>query len=173
MARGKQRDEEFVAFVRDAQLRLRRTAYLMCGDWQRAEDVVQTALVKLYAHWERVDRQQGAWSYARRTVVNTAIDESRRPWRREVATEFLPDSGVGAPAGFDDALLDGLTALPPRQRAVVVLRYVEDLEVETVAQMLDISTGTVKSQAARGLDTLRARLSAAPSALRPTGTEIR
>lgn len=150
------RDEEFVVFVQDAQLRLRRVAYAMCGDWHRAEDVVQAALSNLYLHWSRVERETGAWSYARRAVVNAAIDEGRRPWRRETATETMPDRAArAAELSLDDALLAALSALPARQRAVVVLRYVEDLEVEVVAHLLGISEGTVKSQAARGLATLR------------------
>ncbi len=153
---GRERDAEFVAFVSDAQLRLRRVAYAMCGDWHRAEDVVQAALTNLYLHWTRVERETGAWSYARRAVVNAAIDESRRTWRRETATETVPERAArAAELSIDDALLAALSALPTRQRAVVVLRYVEDLEVEVVAHLLGISEGTVKSQAARGLATLR------------------
>src|SRR5438552_2814687 len=91
-----ERDAAFVAFVHGAQARLRRVAYLICGDWHRAEDVVQTALIKLYRQWSRVDRDSDPWSYARRTVVNAAIDEQRRPWRRETATDVLPEVAVTA-----------------------------------------------------------------------------
>jgi RNA polymerase sigma-70 factor (sigma-E family) len=157
------RREAFVAFVRAEQSRLLRVAFLMCGDWHRAEDIVQTALTQVYARWDRVDLEAGAWSYARRAVINVAIDETRRPWRREVLGAAVPDPcGPSAP-GFDDDLLAALGALAPRQRAVVVLRYIEDLEVEVVASMLGVSAGTVKSQAARGLGALRTRLGRSPA----------
>ncbi len=152
------RDDEFVAFVRDAQPRLCRVAYLVCGNWHAAEDTVQASLVKLYLNWDRVERDSDPWSYARRTVLNAAIDESRRPWRREAASDALPEVPIPAPSNLDDEIVDALSALPRAQRAVVVLRYIEDLDVETVAHVLGLPTGTVKSHAARGLTTLRARL---------------
>jgi RNA polymerase sigma factor (sigma-70 family) len=103
-----------------------------------------------------------------RAVVNAAIDERRRPWRREQASDQLPD----LPSPYDDGLtlriVEALAALPPRQRAVVVLRYVEDLDVEHTADLLGISTGTVKSQAAKGLEALRGLLGATA----PIGSEV-
>lgn len=156
-------DLEFVAFAAGARVRLRRVAYAMCGDWHHAEDIVQAALVKVYLAWARVEADLGAWSYARRAVVNVAIDSSRRPWRREDVSDDLPDRAVAEPGGLDDALLEALSALPARQRAVVVPRYVEGLDIETVAELLGVSSGTVKSQAARGLDAMRRRLSATPA----------
>lgn len=150
-----ERDAAFVAFVHGSQPRLRRVAYLMCGDWHRAEDVVQTALIKLYRQWSRVDRDSDPWSYARRAVVNAAIDELRRPWRRESATDVLPETPVADALQLDDVVLAVLSALPAKQRAVVVLRYIEDLEVDTVADLLGMPTNTVKSHAARGLAALR------------------
>ena len=154
-----ERDAAFVTFVHGAQARLRRVAYLMCGDWHHAEDVVQTALIKLYRHWSRVDRDSDPWSYARRTVVNAAIDEQRRPWRRETATDVLPETATSDAPPLDDLVLAVLSALPAKQRAVVVLRYIEDLDVDTVAQVLGMPTNTVKSHAARGLAALREGLS--------------
>ncbi len=151
-------DLEFVAFVADARHRLRRVAYAMCGDWHHAEDIVQTALVKVYVQWSRVESDRGPWAYARRAVVNAAIDESRRPWRREDPADCPPERAVPEPAGLDDAMLEALSALPVRQRAAVVLRYVEGLDIEATAEVLGCSTGTVKSQAARGLDAMRRRL---------------
>lgn len=152
------RDDEFVAFVRDAQPRLCRVAYLVCGNWHAAEDTVQASLVKLYLNWGRFERDSDPWSYARRTVLNSAIDESRRPWRRENATDVLPDIPAPVPSDLDGEVVDALSTLPRAQRAVVVLRYIEDLDVDTVAHVLGLPTGTVKSHAARGLTTLRARL---------------
>ncbi|GAA0616026.1 SigE family RNA polymerase sigma factor [Sporichthya brevicatena] len=167
--RGVTRDDEFVAFVRDASPRLCRVAYLVCGNWHLAEDTVQASLVKLYLSWDRVDRDSDPWSYARRTVVNAAIDESRRPWRRETATDVLPDVAVPTPSALDDQVVEALSALPRAQRAVVVLRYIEDLDVDTVAHVLGLPSGTVKSHAARGLTSLRARLT--PMAVGASHTE--
>ncbi|MGQ0467629.1 MAG: sigma-70 family RNA polymerase sigma factor [Sporichthyaceae bacterium] len=208
-------DALFAAFVLRNQRRLRRTAYLICGDRHRAEDVVQTAFAQVYSRWTRVCAAGGPEGYRRlrraerkqrgtsafasepiepversehvhRAVVNAAIDEKRRPWRRERATDVLPERPSLVDDGLTAELLAALGALGKRQRAVVVLRYrrlrreerelrgtsaldpepiepvderseehVEDLDVETTAHLLGISPGTVKSQAARGLATLR------------------
>ena len=151
-------EDEFVGFVLSSQGGLRRLAYLVCGDWHRAEDIVQTALAKMYVRWARIRRDEGPEPYARRSVLNAAIDERRRPWRREHAVPGLPDGpGVIEPS-MDAIVVEALLSLAPRQRAVVVLRYVEDLDVAQTAHILGISTGTVKSQAAKGLDALRKRL---------------
>lgn len=148
-------DEQFAAFVTSWQRRLERTAYLLCGDRHRAQDVVQTVLVRMYLRWPRV--ADCAVAYARRSIANAVVDERRRPWRREVPVDAMPESFAPqtAPVGIEDAAL--LAALGARQRAVVVLRYVEDLDVEATAAALGISTGTVKSQAARALAALRER----------------
>lgn len=154
-----ERDREFVEFVEGAEAALRRTAFLVSGDRHRADDIVQDALYKLYLAWPKVRRTGNPFAYARRTVVNAAYDGKRRPWRREVAIADVPDR-----AGDDDfavghadrdEVLEALRSLGPRQRACVVLRYYEDLSVEQTADILGCSTGTVKSQSARGLETLR------------------
>jgi RNA polymerase sigma-70 factor (sigma-E family) len=153
------RDREFVEFVEAAGAALRRTAFLVSGDRHRADDVVQDALYKLYLAWPKVRRVGNPFAYARRMVVNAAYDGGRRPWRREVAIRDVPDRAD--PVDFThghaerDEVLQALASLGPRQRACVVLRYYEDLSVEQTAEILGCSTGTVKSQAARGLDTLR------------------
>jgi RNA polymerase sigma-70 factor (sigma-E family) len=152
-------DEEFAAFVLASRRRLCRVAYLVCGDWHRAEDIVQTALAQVYARWSRIRREDGPDRYAHRAVVNAAIDEGRRPWRREHAAELLPERAAPADDGITLAVVEALAALPARRRAVVVLRYIEDLDVEQTAQLLGISTGTVKSQAAKGLAAMRVQLS--------------
>ncbi|MGZ0149414.1 SigE family RNA polymerase sigma factor [Kribbella sp. WER1] len=157
------RDQEYVEFVAAAGGALRRTAFLVCGDWHRADDVVQESLVKLYRSWTKVDRHGNPLAYARRIVVNTALDSGRRSWRREVPTADLPTDRVRPGDHADlagdqaarDELLTALGALAPRQRACVVLRYYEDLSVEQAAAILGCSEGTVRSQSARGLETLR------------------
>ncbi|MBP2475824.1 RNA polymerase sigma-70 factor (sigma-E family) [Crossiella equi] len=155
------RTTDFVEYVRARGPALRRTAFLLCGDWHRAEDLTQTALIKLYKAWRRVELSGAVDAYARQILVRTAIDESRLFfWRREKVTAELPD--LPALENGTDAALDvrrALAALPKRQRAVVVLRYWEDLSVQEVAGLLGCSEGTVKSQAAKGLATLRTSLS--------------
>lgn len=151
-------DQEFVRFVETTGSSLQRLAYLVCGDWHLADDVVQDALYKLYIAWHRVDRNGNQLAYARRTVVNAAIDTSRRPWRREVPAEQEDDAtGPDPTADIEhrDELFAVLGELPPRQRACVVLRYYEDLSIEQTAELLGCSEGTVKSNTARGLDALR------------------
>jgi len=156
-------DGEFAAFVLSSQRRLRRVAYLVCGDWHRAEDIVQTALAQVYSRWDRIRREDGPEGYVHRAVINAAIDEGRRPWRRERATKVLPDRPAPTDDGITPAVLEALATLPKRQRAVVVLRYVENLDIEQTAALLEISPGTVKSQASKGLASLRAHLSGAPA----------
>jgi RNA polymerase sigma-70 factor (sigma-E family) len=164
---------EFVVARRRSLL---RTAYLLCGDWHLAEDLVQDTLAKLYVAWRRVKRRDEVDAYARKALLNTYIDTTRRPWRREHAADTGADSPsgthadhgtgrLGDPADLGDPamrqrLLKALADVPPRQRAVLVLRFWEDLSVEHVADLLNCRTGTVKSQTARGLDRLRDLLGA-------------
>jgi RNA polymerase sigma-70 factor (sigma-E family) len=173
-----QREEQdfadYFAARRDA---VRRTAYLICGDWHRADDLAQTAFVALHRRWRKIRDHDALDAYVRRTLVRAAIDESRRPWRREHAVEVLPESvasgaasdGVGDAVATRSALVDGLQQVPPRQRAVLVLRFLEGQSVADVAISLNCTEGTVKSQTARGLDTLRAVLGDALDDLRPAG----
>jgi RNA polymerase sigma-70 factor (sigma-E family) len=138
---------------------LRATAYLLCGDWHRAEDITQVAMTKLYLAWPRL-REAGMDAYARKVVVRTFLAENRRLWRkREQVTQTLPEPPV-SDGDTDQRLLveAALATVPPRQRAVLVLRYWNDLSVEDTAEVLDCSAGTVKSQAARGIAALRKRL---------------
>ncbi|GAA3430659.1 SigE family RNA polymerase sigma factor [Kutzneria kofuensis] len=168
-----QRDEqefaEYFAARRDA---VRRTAYLMCGDWHRADDLAQTAFVALHRRWHKIRDREALDAYVRRTVVRAVIDESRRPWRRERFTDQLPDTPtaateVGDAVATRHVLLDGLRKVPPRQRAVLVLRFLEGLDVAAAAKVLKCTEGTVKSQTARGLETLRAELGDVLDDLRP------
>lgn len=164
------RDEEFRAFVRDRRADLLRTAVLLtAGDRHLAEDLTQTTLTTLYVKWAVYRQARNESAYVRRCLVNALIDEKRRPWRRrEQATDEMPEGAVSSVyLPFDDvaanlrseALYAALRALPPRMRAVLVLRYFHDLSVEETAEILTCSTGTVKSQAKRALDKLRAQMS--------------
>ncbi|GGS20777.1 MULTISPECIES: SigE family RNA polymerase sigma factor [Actinokineospora] len=156
------RDTEFGEFVDSRAAVMRRTAYLLCGgDWHRAEDLVQTTLAKIYVVWPRLRRDDAIDAYARKVMVRAAIDESRRAFRRrESVTDAVPETSV-PPPGVDAAIdvRRALRRLPPGQRAVVVLRYWEDLSVAEAAQVLGKSEGTIKSQAAKGLAALRDMLS--------------
>jgi RNA polymerase sigma-70 factor (sigma-E family) len=153
-------DEEFAELVEAAWPGLYRTAYLLVGEHHLAEDLVQTALAKTYASWGKVREPAAAAGYARVVLANTASSWfRRRSWRNERPAAELPEP----PGAFTDpsdrpAVVEALRALPPRQRAVVVLRYYADLSVREVADALGISEGTVKSQTSHALSTLRVRL---------------
>src|SRR5690606_12418539 len=154
-------EEEFREFVAARSGALLRTAYLLAGDWATAEDLLQTALTKTYLAWKRLGTIEAVEPYTRRVLVNTATSWWRRRWHGERPTEKLPD--VPAPDQHQeaierDALWQHVRALPARQRAVLVLRFYEDLSEAQTAELLDISAGTVKSQTARALATLRRRL---------------
>lgn len=152
-------DDEYAAFVHAAWPRLYRTAYLLLGDHGLAEDLVQTALAKTYASWRNVRCLDAAGGYARTVLLNTATSWFRRPsWRRELASEELPASSYDADLADRPAVLDALRTLAPRQRAVIVLRFYEDLSVADTATTLGCSTGTVKSQTSDALARLRAVL---------------
>jgi RNA polymerase sigma-70 factor (sigma-E family) len=149
-------DEEFAEFVHAVWPGLYRTAYLILGEHQLAEDLVQTSLAKTYASWGKVKDPAAAPSYARVVLANTAASWfRRRSWRNERPTEVLPDSGTEHDPSTRTAVVDALATLAPRQRAVVVLRYFDDLSVREVAHALDISEGTVKSQTSDALARLR------------------
>jgi len=156
--RAQAKDEEFAAYMTARQPALLRTAYLVTGDAHTAEDVVQTALAKLYLAWDKVQQRDSLDAYVRRIIVNECNSLFRRAWkRRERSSDQVPDIPV------TDVPDDGLAAelwtvvstLPPRQRAVIVLRYYEELSEAEIAATLGISPGTVKSQASRALATLR------------------
>ena len=150
------RDDEFAAFVEARQRHLRRIAYACCGDWHRADDLLQTALVKLYVAWPRIHRHDSAEAYARQVIVRANIDESRRPWRRERPglEGFDHPARPGPDAGDRHDLVNALLALPEMQRRTVVLRHWLGLSVAETARDLRISEGTVKSHTSRGLERL-------------------
>lgn len=162
----------FEAYFRTRRDAVRRTAYLLCGDWHRADDHAQAAFVKLHRHWRRIRDRDALDGWMRRTVVRSVVDESRRPWRRERSTEVLDTGAVDS--GSDGVatrhvLVDGLRSVPPRQRAVLVLRFLEGLDIAGTAAALGCSEGTVKSQTAHGLTALRAVLGDTLDDLRPAG----
>ena len=156
------RDAEFSAYMAARQPTLLRTAYLLTGDRHAAEDLVQTALAKLYLSWDKVQRREVVDGYVRRILVNEHNSLWRRAWRRrEVSTEFVPDR-ASPPDRVDDgdgrALWEFVQTLPRKQRAVIVLRYYEELSEAETADVLGISVGTVKSQASRALANMRTRI---------------
>jgi RNA polymerase sigma-70 factor (sigma-E family) len=157
-------EQSFAAFVRDHGERHLRVAVLLTGDWHAAEDLVQASLIKLYQAWPRVDLTGGdPDAYLRRVIVNTYRSWWRARWRRETPAAELPERPAGDDAADRRALASlirqALGELPRRQRAVVVLRYLEDLPEAEVASLLGCSAGSVKTHAHRGLRALRAKLS--------------
>jgi RNA polymerase sigma-70 factor (sigma-E family) len=153
------RDSEFSSYMAARQPSLLRTAYLLTGDRHTAEDLVQTALAKLYLSWDKVQRQESVDGYVRRILVNEHNSLWRRPWKkRETTTSELPEQAAPATSGGrDDALWELVQTLPRKQRAAVVLRYYEELSEAETAEVLGVSVGTVKSQTSRALAALRTR----------------
>ncbi|MEV0647665.1 SigE family RNA polymerase sigma factor [Phytomonospora sp. NPDC050363] len=154
-----EQEAEFRQFVATRTERLRRFAYLCCGDWHRAEDVVQTALLRLYHAWKRAQRSS-VDGYVRRIIVNLLIDEHRLVWFRRVhVSDRMPERASTDHGPHERMVLtSALMRLPKRQRAAVVLRYWEDLPIEQTAQIMGCSTGAVKNLTMRGLSTLRGLL---------------
>jgi RNA polymerase sigma-70 factor (sigma-E family) len=146
----------FEDFVAARSRQLQRTAYLLTRDHYLAQDLVQTTYAKVWPQWARIDGDPEA--YVRRTMVNTYTSWWRRKWRGETPTEKLPEGGErGEQSRIVDraGLMAALGRLPARQRAVVVLRYFEDLSETETARLLGCSPGNVKSQASRALAKLR------------------
>jgi RNA polymerase sigma-70 factor (sigma-E family) len=150
----------FRDFVESRWQALVRIAYLLVGDHGYAEDLVQVALVRTHRNWHRIERRDAPEAYVRKVLVNLASSHWRRRWRhREHPAEQVPDRAVPDAtehADRRDELWSALQLLPPRMRAVLVLRYFEDLSEAQIAAALGCSTGSVKSQASRGLARLRA-----------------
>ncbi|MFD3412725.1 SigE family RNA polymerase sigma factor [Streptomyces cyaneofuscatus] len=151
----------FEVYARDGQRRLYRTAYLLCGNVEGAKDLTQTTLAKLFQHWHRASRADNLDAYAKTVLVRTYMAEQRRSVRDLLAHRSTPPRAQADPASGVDlrvTLLALLDELPPRARAMVVLRYWDDLSVESVASLLRCSESTVKSQCSRSLVRLRARM---------------
>jgi RNA polymerase sigma-70 factor (sigma-E family) len=153
-----ERDAEFATYMAARQPALLRTAYLLTGDQHTAEDLVQTALAKLYLSWDKVNQRDSVDGYVRRILVNEHNSLWRRPWKkRETSTDRLPEQAAAPRAGHDGDLWAFVQTLPRKQRAAVVLRYYEELSEAETAQVLGVSVGTVKSQTSRALAAMRAR----------------
>jgi RNA polymerase sigma-70 factor (sigma-E family) len=155
------REAEFDAFVTSAGSALLRTAYLLTGDHASAEDLLQDTLVRVWSRWSRVRAADRPLAYARRVLVTTSVSRWRaartRTGRERLVAEPPESTGADA-ADRDDALWQAVLELPPRQRAVMVLAYYEDLTDQDTAEVLGCAVGTVKSQRAKALRTLRLRL---------------
>jgi len=154
------RDDEFAAFVAARYRALVRTGVLLIGDSGHAEDLAQSALIRTYLAWARLRDPANAEAYARRTLVRLALRARQRRWTGEIAAGRIPEPGMSTAdeTGQDDLVLDvrrALATLPAGQRAVLVLRYLDDQSEAETARLLGISPGTVKSRTARGLASLR------------------
>ena len=159
-----QQETEFADFFAATWSRLFRTTFALTGDRGQAEDAVQSAFAKAYASWQRVRGAEHPEAYVRRMAVNEVLAVRRRAWWRAERSGPPPEqaSERSATDEFVDRtdLWAALMSLPPRQRAVLVLRYYEDLSEQDIAEVLRCSQGTVKSQASDALSTLRRRKAA-------------
>jgi RNA polymerase sigma-70 factor (sigma-E family) len=154
-------DAEYLSYAQGRLPALRRLAMALCGDASRADDLVQQTLTSLYVYWRRVRALEQADAYVRKIMVRAHLSDQRLAWARRVSlVGSVPETGATRAEDVEArlVLLDALRRLPPRQRAVLALRYLDDQPVEVVAEILGCAPGTVKSQASRGLDTLRALL---------------
>lgn len=155
-------EQEFRVFVQGIAASLHRTAYLLCGDWYLADDLVQEALARAYSHWRKVRKADNPTAYVRRILIN----ESRRSWRRNRNAGVPTEAGAAdlTVADMSDGVVDraellqALQSLPARQRATVVLRFLEGLSERETAEALGCSEGTVKSQTSRALIKLKSVL---------------
>ena len=160
------RDGGFSRYARQARPALRRTAFLLTGDWHEAEDLVQRTLIALHRHWDRLERHDRISGYVRAIMIRLVYSDRRsQRWSREVPHELPPE-----PEPLADPytlvvdrilLMNALAGLGPRQRAAVVLRYWEDRSVEETASAMGSEGSTVRSQTVRALATLRTALTAA------------
>ena len=158
-------EEDFRLFAATRQSQLLRSAYLLCGDWHGAEDLVQTAFGQLYRSWRRVKRVEHPDAYAKQVLYRCHLSAKRKKRFTTVPIESVPEppqQGSGSDSGFGDGstavLMEALAELPDRARAVVVLRFWEDYSVAQTAEALGVSQGTVKSQTSRALGMLRTRI---------------
>ena len=152
---------EIAEYARTNLETLRRRAYLLCGDWHRADDLVQDTLIRVASSLHRVRNPAALPGFVRTCMIRALLNQLRRPWRLEDSVAEPPERGSGDLAeqvSRETDVLRALQRVPPRQRAVLVCRYYEDLDVAATAEALGCSPGTVKSQTAKGLAALRAAL---------------
>ncbi len=158
-------DREFADYIAARLPALRRLAFVLCQDWHRADDIAQAAAIRAYTHWARAARADNTDAYVNTILVREFLHERRTGWARRVVLSEPPET---AASHIDqDGALDlrtAVAALPPRQRAVLVLRFYCDLNVYQTADVLGCAPGTVKSQTAKGLDALRRAVGGAADA---------
>jgi RNA polymerase sigma-70 factor (sigma-E family) len=153
-----QRDAEFTEYMSARLPSLRRLARLLCQDWNLADDLLQAAMTKTYVHWSRASGADNTDAYVRAILVREFVQDRRSGWARRVTLAERPLEAAALAADHDSAmdLRAAVAVLPPRQRAVLVLRYFCDLNVDQTAQALGCTPGTIKSQTAKALSALRA-----------------
>ena len=149
--------QEYVEYVTVRIPALRRLAYHLCGDEHTADDLVQETITKLYVHWKRASDAMNLDAYVRSILVRTFLDDKRRGWSRVTRVATTPEQAAADSPSIEDRVVvrAALDRLPRRQRAVLVLRFLTDMSVLDVADVLDCSAATVKSQTFHGLATLR------------------
>ncbi|HCU51136.1 MAG TPA: SigE family RNA polymerase sigma factor [Micromonosporaceae bacterium] len=150
-------ESDYADYFTARSVKLRRLAFGLSGDWHLADDLVQHTFLQLYRHWRRLDGMT-LDAYSRRVLVNALLSHRRRYKAEQVVAETPDSAAPGHEDPMEGNIAAALAALPPRQRALVVLRHVEDMSVADAADLLGITEGTVKSQTARALDKLRAAL---------------
>jgi RNA polymerase sigma-70 factor (sigma-E family) len=151
-------DGEFTAFVERSGTRLCETAFWLCRDWSLAQDLTQATLIKVYLSWRRISHDDPYW-YTKRVLLRAYLDHKRLKSSAEVQADVVPDRPAAADATeLRITLLDALGHLSPRDRAIIVLRYWEDHSVQTVAELLGLSPGVVKTRSMRALASLRVLL---------------
>jgi len=149
-------EAEYVAYVNGRALALRRLAYMLCGDTHQADDLVQETITKLYVRWSRIRKADNLDGYVHTMLVRTFIDDRRRGWWKVLlGSPPEREAPAGAEVETRHVLRAALAQVPARQQAVLVLRYLDDRSVAEVAELLECTEGTVKSQAAHGLTALR------------------
>ncbi|MFI6071951.1 SigE family RNA polymerase sigma factor [Actinoplanes sp. NPDC051343] len=168
-------DSEYLAYVNGRVTALRRTAYLLCGDAHEADDIVQETLTKLYVRWPRRHSVDNLDAYVNTMLVRNFVDGRRRGWWKVALTSHVPDRAGAAEQPMEErsVVRAALAELPPRQQAVLVLRFLCDQPVREVAELLNCSEGTVKSQTSVGLTHLRKLLGADAAGLIATRPAMR
>ena len=155
-------EDEYRSYVMARMDRMQRAAYLLCRDWHTAEDLVAVTFGKLYRNWSRAQQANSLDAYVQTILMRSWLDEARRPWRRERVTDSVPDLPAPERSEVIDrlSLIDLLSELPPRRRAVVVLRFYFDLSVRETAERLGCSPGTVMNLSSQTLEAMRNRAAA-------------